>query len=110
MKLIVIILLCLIIVIEACAEIFLTKASNTKNNKLYIWLGLGILTYIIVSIIFYFLIKERKELGKLNTIWQGANIVLITLFSIFFLKEHLSIINIIGIITTIIGIMLVNWK
>lgn len=59
---------------------------------------------------FYFMMKQQRELAIVNTVWQGANIFIISVFSVIFLKERLLKIQILGIILTIIGIILVNFK
>ena len=107
MKLKVILILFLLILIESGAEIFLThSANNSSNNSLF--LLLGIISYILVAIFFYYMIKIQGDLAVVNTIWQGVNIVVISLFSVLFFKEKLSKFQMFGILLTIIGIVLVN--
>ena len=105
MKFITISLLLLLIFVEVLGE-YLIKVSVTKNNLKYLYIG--IFTYLLVGIIFYFYIKRGESFAVLNTIWQGANVIVIGLLSYFVLKEHLSYTQIIGMLITVAGITLVN--
>ncbi len=111
MKIITWFILLILIIIEAAAELFLTKAANQKsNNKTVMWVLIGTIFYIAVAIVFYIMLKIQKDLTIVNTIWQGANIIIISIFAYIFFKEKLSKIQILGIIVTIIGIILVDIK
>lgn len=110
MKISVILILLVLIAVEAGAELFLTEATQNTSKKKNLFLLLGVVSYILVAIIFYFMIKQQRELTVINTIWQGANIVVVSLCSVIFLKEKLSKLQILGIILTIIGIVLVDLK
>lgn len=105
MKLVVLGLLILLIVTEIFGELIIQR-SNSTNNVYY--LVFGILAYALVGLIFYFYIKNGKSFAVMNIIWQGANIVVLTLLSYFFLKEKLTKVQILGVILTLIGIILVD--
>jgi len=105
MKFITVALLFLLIFIEVLSEYFI-KISITKDNLNYLYLG--VFTYLLVGIIFYFYIKRGESFAVLNTIWQGANVVIIGLLSYFILKENLSYKQIMGMFVTLLGIILVN--
>jgi len=105
MKLIVVLLLSLLIILEIFGA-FIIERSHSKNNKFY--LLLGVLAYTFVGLTFYFFIKYGKSFAVMNAIWQGSNIIVLTLLSYFILKEKLSRIQIIGIFFTFIGIILVD--
>lgn len=111
MKLISYAILLVLILIEAVAESVLTKGSKELNNqKVILWVSLGTLLYVLVAILFYIIIKIQGDLTVLNTVWQGANVIIISIFAYFFLKERISKVQIIGIILTILGIIIVNIK
>ena len=105
MKLITWGLLFLLIFIEVLSE-YLIKASITYDNLKYLYLG--IFTYLLVGVAFYFYIKRGESFAVLNTIWQGSNVVIIGLLSYFLLNEKLSYTQIIGMLVTLFGIILVN--
>jgi len=105
MKLITWGLLFLLIFIEVLSE-YLIKTSVTYSNLKYLYLG--VLTYLLVGLAFYFYIKQGESFAVLNTIWQGSNVVIIGLLSYFLLNEKLSYIQIIGMLVTLFGIILVN--
>jgi len=105
MKFITFSLLLLLIFIEVLSE-YLIKISITSDNLKYLYLG--VCTYLLVGITFYFYIKRGESFAVLNTIWQGANVVIIGLLSYFILNEDLSYKQIIGMLITLVGIGLVN--
>jgi multidrug transporter EmrE-like cation transporter len=106
MKLSIIILLFAIIIVETIGAIFLNKASKNGNNILLL---LGIIAYIFVAILFYWLVKLEKNMAIVNTIWQAANIVIVTTISYFIFKENLNNMQILGIILSCVGILLINY-
>lgn len=111
MKTISYVLILILILLEAVAESFLTKGSKEINNKkILIWVFLGSFLYILVAILFYVALRIQGDLTVLNTVWQGANIIIISIFGYFFFKEKLSKLQMFGIILTIIGIVLVDIK
>ena len=82
------------------------KISVTNNNLLYLYMG--VIIYLFVGVTFYYYIKRGESFAVLNTIWQGSNVIIIGLLSYFILKENLSYTQIIGMLITLLGIMLVN--
>lgn len=98
-------LLLLLVLVELIGEYFLYNSSKTKNmNYLY----LGIASYIMVAYIFYMVLKNRNSLVISNILWQGLNIIMVSLFSYLILKEKLLTRQIIGIILIFIGLLLVE--
>ena len=106
MEIIIIILLAAIIIVETIGAVLLNKASKHENNLLLV---LGIFAYIFVAILFYWLVKIEKNMAVVNTIWQAANIVIVTLISYFMFKENLNNMQILGIIFAFVGILLINY-
>ena len=105
MKFITLSLLLLLIFTEVLSE-YLIKISLTKNNLKYLYMG--IFTYVLVGIIFYFYIKKGESFAVLNTIWQGSNIIVVGLLSYFVLKERLSAKQLLGMLLTLFGIILID--
>jgi small multidrug resistance pump len=106
MKLSIIILLFTIIFVETIGAVLLNKASKNENNILLL---LGIIAYIFVAIIFYWLVKLEKNMAIVNTVWQAANIIIVTAISYFMFKENLNTMQILGITLAFIGILLINY-
>ena len=69
MKLIIIILLMAIIIVETIGAVLLNKAGKNGNNLLLV---LGIIAYIFVAILFYWLVKTRKEYGNCQYIMANC--------------------------------------
>lgn len=106
MKLIIIILLMAIIIVETIGAVLLNKAGKNGNNLLLV---LGIIAYIFVAILFYWLVKLEKNMAIVNTLWQTANIVIVTVISYFMFKENLNNMQIVGITLAFLGILLINY-
>jgi len=83
---------------------YLFKKVNKNQNYLYY----GIISYSIVGYLFYLFIKETEKLSIGNIYWQVGNILLVTMFSVLFLKEKLTQKQILGIIIIVGGIYLIN--
>ena len=98
-------LLLLLVLVELMGEYLLYTSSKMNNNN---YLYLGMVTYIIVAYIFYMILKRRKTLVISNILWQGSNIIIMGLFSYLILKEKLLTRQIIGIVVTFIGLLLVE--
>ena len=98
-------LLLLLVLVELMGE-YLLYSSSKMNNSNYLYLG--VVAYIIVAYIFYMILKRRNTLAISNILWQGSNIIIVSLFSYLILKEKLLTRQIIGIVVTFIGLLLVE--
>ena len=94
-----------LIFLEAIAEYELKTASivTTSYQK---YLFLGILLYGLVAIFFYLYLFHVKNLAIANAIWNGGNMILITIVSVLFFHDRLSMIQYIGLILIAIGLVL----
>ena len=103
-------LLVVLIISEIIAETFLKKASKKKTGILMNWsrsLGLGVLSYILVAVLFYLFLKEYSGSFSLaNIIWQVANILIVTLMSKFIFGDKVNWIQWIGFVFLVIGFIL----
>ena len=86
---------------ESFAQLFLEKAA-LKSNKNY-YLIFGIILYVLVSYLYYIALTSKVPLAIVNIIWQTATVIIITLISIFYLKQKITKKEIIGIIILLIG-------
>lgn len=94
-----------LVFLESIAEYELKEASivTTSYQK---FLFLGILLYGLVAFFFYMYLFHVKNLAIANAIWNGGNMILITLVSVLFFHERLTMIQYIGLILIAIGLVL----
>jgi spermidine export protein MdtJ len=98
------ILLALAIAAEIIGTLSMKWASVNGGNAGYIFMLVMIaLSYICLS----FAIKHIA-LGVAYAMWEGVGIVFITLFSVLLFDEALSVIKLAGLLTLIIGIVLIK--
>ena len=86
---------------------------NKNNEKIVIGfdyrLFLGILMYII-SFGLWSIILQLFPVVYISPIGYGINIIFTAIFAFTFLKEKVNLIEIIGVITIIIGVIIVSFK
>jgi multidrug transporter EmrE-like cation transporter len=97
------ILIVAIIIIEAIAIYFIERG---KNNNLYAVLGISL--YTIVGILFLQILK-RGPLGIGNSLWQAGAIIIISLISVFILKEKMKPLEWFGFILAIISVITISF-
>jgi multidrug transporter EmrE-like cation transporter len=73
-------------------------------GKPFFWLSLALYG---MGFLFYSLALSKLELGKAYPVSSAAAIVLITAVSLFFFKESLDILKIVGLALLVAGIFLV---
>ena len=99
------VLLFTVIILEAVAA-GLLKLTNGFKNKLatiFCLLFYGV-SYYAVS-----LSMRVISLGVAYTTWCGCGILLTSLIGIFYYKEKLSKINVLGIVVLTLGVVLLNY-
>jgi len=99
--------------IEMVAEFLLQKSANdtTKNMAQSNEFLYALLLYIAMPFLIYNFFKLMKnEFATANTYWQVLNLVLGAAIAQFVLKENLSYVNFIGVLTLIIGAFMISWK
>lgn len=98
------ILLALAIAAEIIGTVSMKWASVNGGHTGYIFMLVMIaLSYICLS----FAIK-RIALGVAYAMWEGIGILFITLFSVLLFDEALSAIKVAGLLTLILGIVLIK--
>jgi multidrug transporter EmrE-like cation transporter len=93
-----------LVFLESIAEYELKKASINKIHFPY--LLFGIMFYGFVAIFFYLYLFHVKNLAIANAIWNGGNMILVTLVSILFFHGQLKAIQYVGLIMIAIGLVL----
>ena len=92
------------VLLETGADFFFKKWAIESKNIVLIF---GLLLYIIASIFFAVSLKY-EFLSKTISIFSLLNLLAITLVGILFFKEHLTILNKIGVGLAIISIILIE--
>lgn len=96
----------LIIILDAGASI-LAKLWSIHKHPLLL---LG--TFLTFGIAGYFFARSLQYEGVAvtNIIWIALSIIMVTLIGYFGFKEPISLLQVVGIITIIIGLVLINLK
>ncbi|WP_337012632.1 multidrug/spermidine efflux SMR transporter subunit MdtJ [Pantoea sp. AS142] len=98
------VLLSLAIITEIIGTLFMKWSSlNGSHSGYLMMLGMIACSYILLS----FAVK-RIALGVAYALWEGTGIMMITLFSVQLFGEALSALKICGLMTLIIGIVLIK--
>ena len=98
------VLLSLAIITEIIGTLFMKWSSlNGSHSGYLMMLGMIACSYILLS----FTIK-RIALGVAYALWEGAGILLITLFSVQLFDEVLSAMKVCGLMTLVAGIVLIK--
>jgi multidrug transporter EmrE-like cation transporter len=105
MKLNVFLCLILLIVVEMITVSMIKKWSVDKNSM---YLVLGVLGYMMVGLIFSYILTLEKEIMIVNTLWQIANIILVSAIGYFVFKEKLTPIQAVGVTLAILSVILVS--
>ncbi|MBG6244132.1 multidrug/spermidine transporter subunit MdtJ [Candidatus Symbiopectobacterium sp. 'North America'] len=66
--------------------------------------GMIALSYLLLSIAI-----KLVAMGVAYALWEGIGIIFITLFSVMLFDESLSVLKVIGLVTLLVGILLVKW-
>ncbi|EBU3308660.1 multidrug/spermidine efflux SMR transporter subunit MdtJ [Salmonella enterica subsp. arizonae] len=98
------ILLALAIVAEITGTLSMKWASVGNGNAGYILM----LVMITLSYIFLSFAIKKIALGVAYALWEGNGILFITVFSVLLFDEVLSTMKIVGLLTLIVGIILIK--
>ncbi|EGE4744511.1 multidrug/spermidine efflux SMR transporter subunit MdtJ [Salmonella enterica] len=98
------ILLALAIVAEITGTLSMKWASVGNGNAGYILM----LVMITLSYIFLSFAIKKIALGVAYALWEGIGILFITVFSVLLFDEVLSTMKIVGLLTLIVGIILIK--
>ncbi|MBJ3816171.1 multidrug/spermidine efflux SMR transporter subunit MdtJ [Shimwellia pseudoproteus] len=98
------ILLLLAIIAEITGTLTLKWASINNHPQGYIFMLVMItLSYVLLA----FSVK-KIALGVAYALWEGIGILFITVFSALLFNESLSVVKIIGLLTLVVGIVLIK--
>ena len=96
-------ILLLLILTEAGAELSLKQWAKTNKNY---FVGIGILLYIVVSLLFAYVNKHSSNLVQINTLWQVGNIIVIAAIGVILYKESISPKQTLAIVLAVISTLL----
>ena len=103
----IIIFLTLTIILETCAQTFLKRSTESKDNKKKFILA-GCLFYSLVGYSYYYLLSSDIELTFANNLWNIGTTITIMMAGILFFQEKLNVKRLIGLILTVIGVSLIG--
>ncbi len=106
MKLNVLLCLLLLITVELITVSLIKKWSTDKNDM---YLVLGIIGYMMVGLLFSYILTIEKEIIIVNTLWQIANILLVSAIGFFVFKESLTPMQAVGITLAILSVFLLSF-
>lgn len=106
MKLNVLLCLLLLITVELITVSLIKKWSTDKNDM---YLVLGIIGYMMVGLLFSYILTIEKEIIIVNTLWQIANILLVSAIGFFVFKESLTPIQAVGVTLAILSMFLLSF-
>ena len=99
-----ILIVALLLGAEVGAEYFIKEF--TDRNKVY-FIVLGVVLYLLIPFLLWWLLKTQKSLTVANTVWQALNIVAVTLLGYWVFKESLSPWQIAGVCLAVVATVLV---
>jgi len=99
------ILLAMIIPLETLAQYFLEKKVREKDA---IYLILGIVAYGAVAYVYYLMLLAGNKLALANALFNAGTSVSVTVIGWLLFKQTLTTKQLIGLVITIIGIVLIN--
>ncbi len=94
------------IVGDTCA-IVSSKYYSLTHNKIYI--GLSALSLALTGV-FFALALNFKGMALTNILWAAWTTIVISSIGVYFFKEEITILQIIGIGVILLGLILVNYE
>ena len=98
-------LLLIIIGIETLAQYFLELSSKKQNHLILL---AGIISYSLVGLVYYYILKTGDELAIANSLWNAGSGITVTIIGTLLFNQKLKKLQIVGIIISIIGVSLLQ--
>ncbi len=98
------------LVLAIIAEVLGTTAMKLSLGFNKLAPSIAMLLFYLLSLSFLTLALKKIEVSIAYAIWSGLGTTLITLIGIFYFKEHLDVIKLLGIALIIIGVVLLQLK
>ncbi len=80
--------------------------SLNKN----VWLLIASSMLFAITALFFARSLQYENLAIVNVFWTSISVVLITIFGVFLFKEHITILQFVGIVFTVLGLILIEIK
>ena len=93
---------------ETAAQTFLEKGIKGKYK--YSFLVLGLLLYVAVGIIYYFMLKDGSKMAIANALWNAGTSVLVALVGYLIFGQELSKSELVGLVLIVGGVFLMGIK
>jgi len=100
--------LAVLIFFEAIADIFAKEWS--LGNRSIFYAGASLLAYLLANTSWLIALKHGSGLARGAIIFSVASAILASVIGIVFYKEHLSTVQILGILLGIVSIFLIFWE
>ena len=100
--------LAILIFFEAIADILAKEWS--LGNRSIIYAALSLLAYLLANSSWLIALKYGSGLARGATIFSVASAVLAVIIGLVFYKEHLSSIQLTGVVLGIFAILLIFWE
>lgn len=96
-----------LILIETLSDLSLYYSFQTRfkkyNNLLF---SIGLLFYLIMGIVYYYILKHYNDLAVPNAIYQALTVIAMTFVSYFIIKEKFNYKKILGISFVLFGLII----
>lgn len=103
------ILMITMVAFEIISQYFLQKGVNYK--KIYFknkYLYFGILGQLLMTLLYFFVLKSGYSLAIANTLIDGGGALGIVLLGYFVFKQKISLLQSLGVALTIIGVVILG--
>jgi drug/metabolite transporter (DMT)-like permease len=99
--------LSILVFFEMVADIF---AKNWSLRGGWYLAGLSLLSYMLANVFWLFALKNGSGLTKGAIIFSISSAVVATILGVFFYKEDLSIIQMIGVFLGLVSLIFIFWE
>lgn len=100
--------LAILILFEAIADIFAKEWS--LGNRSFFYAALSLLCYLLANSSWLIALKYGSGLARGAIIFSVASAILATVIGLAFYKEHLSTVQLAGVLLGIVSIALIVWE
>lgn len=98
----------LMIACEIMAQFFLQKGVNKKMSFKNINMVIGLLIGFFINVFYFMMLNLGVDLAVANTLIDGGGAVGIVLLGFLVFKQKLSVKQMVGILLTIFGVILIS--
>lgn len=100
-------LVCLISTSECIGEICLKKLHLNPDR---FWLFIAAVVFYTIVCFLLFISYRYRGMGIVHVLWSGISILLVLSVGIFYFEEKITMMDKLGIIFILLGMVLILWK